>query len=201
MNSHLPARVGRLVDAAADNHVRADRGAAGADPDVIGIRRRDVDRTDRSGRRDLPVANRRPRDAGIVGFPHAAADAAEIKRVRLLPHAGVRGDASATRRADAAPFQILVGVRRHQLIGVALRGDARGGGSGEDQGGQRDGSRCTHQVRVSHRSSPQAKTGELVAEKYIVTTGARFVAGLLALGDLRGRTPALSVSDPAGAST
>ncbi len=83
----LRAAVSRLVDAAADDDVRADRGAAGADPHVIGIRRRHVNRADRPGRGDLAVADRRPGDPGIVGLPHAAADAAEIKGVRLLPHA------------------------------------------------------------------------------------------------------------------
>ena len=127
----LAAGVGRLVDAAADDHVRADRRAAGADPHVIRIRRRHVDRADRSGRGDLPVADRHPRDAGVIGLPDAAADAAEVEGVRLLAHARVRGHAPAARRADASPLQILVGVRRHDRVGVALRGDRRCGAETE----------------------------------------------------------------------
>src|SRR5262249_25588090 len=44
------SRVRRLVDASADDHVRADRFAAGADVNDVGIRIRDVDRADRSRR-------------------------------------------------------------------------------------------------------------------------------------------------------
>ena len=44
----------RLVDTAPDDDVRADGGAARADPHVIRIRRRHVDRADRAGR-DLSV--------------------------------------------------------------------------------------------------------------------------------------------------
>ena len=151
----LLAGVGRLVDAAADDHVRADGGAAGADPHVIGVRGRDVDRSDRAGR-DLPVAHRHPRNARIVGLPDAAADAAEVEGVGLLAHAGIGGDAPAARGADAAPLQVLVGVQRNDLVGVTLGGDARRRAGGEDQGRQRDRADRTDKFRILHGATSAA---------------------------------------------
>ena len=77
---------------------------------------------------DLPVADRLPRDAGVVGLPHAAADPAEVERVRLLPHAGIGRDASAARGADAPPLQLLERGRRHHRVRVTLGAEQGEGG-------------------------------------------------------------------------
>ncbi len=114
------AGVGGLEDAAADDDVRADGRAAGPDPDVIGIRRRDVDRPDRPGR-DLAVADREPGDTGVLGLPHAAAGRAGVEGVWPLAHAGQAGDAAAARGADHPPLQVPIRLQRHDLIGIALR--------------------------------------------------------------------------------
>ena len=43
--------------------------------------------------------------AAVGGLPHAAADAAEVERARLLRHAGHGDHAAAAERADVAPLQ------------------------------------------------------------------------------------------------
>ena len=127
------AGVGALEDAAPDDHVRADGRRAGADVDVVGTRRGDVDRADRAGR-DLAVADRVPVDAGVVGLPHAATGGADVEGVRLLPHARQAGDAAAASGTHVAPAQPLIGAVRHEPIGVGLRMEAREAGGRPERG-------------------------------------------------------------------
>ncbi len=130
------AGIAALEDAASDDDVRADGGRAGADPDAVGIRRRDVDRADRSGG-DLAVPDRVPVDAGVIRLPHAAAGGADVEGVRLLAHAGQPGDTAAASGPDVAPPQPLVGAFGYAPAGIGLgvkRRDARGGHEGGQQG-------------------------------------------------------------------
>src|SRR5947209_11812643 len=99
--------VGGLVDAAAENHVRANRLAAGADVDDVWIRVGDVDRADRS-RRDLSVGRGEPGDAEVLGLPHAAAARAHVEHVRLRADAGDGRRAAAAVRPDLPPAHVLI---------------------------------------------------------------------------------------------
>ncbi len=101
-----PSGVGGFVHTATDDDVAADRRAAGADVDHIGVRFGNIDGPDRTGL-DLPIADRRPRLATVLGFPHTAACAAHVEGARLASNAGNRGHASAAGRPDIAPPQIL----------------------------------------------------------------------------------------------
>ena len=128
------AGVDGLVDAAADDHVAADRGAPGADPDDVRVGLGDVDRADRSGF-DLAVGDRRPVGATGLRLPHTAAGRAHVVGAGLAAHAGNRGDASAPRRPDVPPAQILKrarlragGRRLHSGLRSGKRGPIRSGG-------------------------------------------------------------------------
>src|SRR5262245_49984600 len=113
------ARIGRLEDAASDDDIRSNGGAARADPHMIGIGWRDIDRSDRPGR-DLAITDRIPGDPGVIGLPHTAASRALIEGLRLLPHAGKPRDASTTRCAHVAPSEIFERERWDELVDVAL---------------------------------------------------------------------------------
>ena len=143
-------RVDRLVDAAADDHVRSDRFAAGAGVDDVRIRIGDVDRADRSGR-NLAVGHRHPGDAVVLGLPHAAAGRAHVEHVGLRAHAGRRRRSAAACRADRSPAQILVGVRVDDDVRVGLRDRARVGSrvAEHDEGERGDGEQQSFLMKAS----------------------------------------------------
>ncbi len=111
-----PAAIGRFVDAVTVRDIAADRGLPGADVDDIGIRLGDGNGSDRTGPEvlvgeDLPVGSpiRRP--------PDAAARAAKIERVRLMPHPRDRRRASPPIRADVPELQSLESVGEGLRLG------------------------------------------------------------------------------------
>src|SRR5439155_23679690 len=101
------AGVDRLVPTAAEDHVRADRLAAGPDVNDMRVRVGDVDGADRSGG-DLSVGHREPGVAVVLGLPHTAAARAHVENVRLRPNAGRGRGASAAMRPDRSPAEVLL---------------------------------------------------------------------------------------------
>ena len=88
-------------------------------------------------RAQLAVGDVLPEAAAVGGLPHAAADAAEVERARLLRNAGHRDDPAAAERPDVAPLQRgqrrVVELRRLGVSGLrrggrrhVLRSNARG---------------------------------------------------------------------------
>src|SRR5437867_11649617 len=71
------ARVGRFIHAVALHDVAAEFGLAHADENNIGVGFAHGDSSNR-GALDLPVGNRLPGEAAIVGLPQAAAGGAEV---------------------------------------------------------------------------------------------------------------------------
>src|SRR5205814_703137 len=95
------AGVARFADAGADGYAVAHPRLAGADPDVLVVRRIDRDRADRLRR--LVVKNRLEREAGIGRLPDAAARRADVDRRRRVGGAVDRRNAAAhDRRTDRA---------------------------------------------------------------------------------------------------
>ena len=91
------AAVGRLVDAVADRRRVARPGLAGADPDVLPVRRVDRDRADRLDR--LLVEDGLEGRAAVDRLPHAARGGAdEERRLAVDVVAGDGRDAPAHRR-------------------------------------------------------------------------------------------------------
>ena len=111
------ARVGRLVDAAAEDHVRPNRFASRAHINDVGVRVRHVNRADRSGG-DLPVGHWEPGVAVVLGLPHTAAARAHVEDVRLRPNAGRRRGASAAMGPDRSPAEVLVRFQINDPIRV-----------------------------------------------------------------------------------
>ena len=116
--------VGRAVHTAAENHIRPNRFAAGADVDDVRVGIGDVNGPDRSGC-DLSVAHRRPGDAEVLRFPHAAAGRAHVEHVGLRADAGRGRRTAPAMRADRSPPQILIRVRIDRAARRCLRVIAR----------------------------------------------------------------------------
>ena len=98
--------VGGLVDAVADRDAVARPGLAGADPDVVVMRRVDGDGADRLDR--LLVEHRLEGGRAVSGLPHSPARCADEQRQlpRPVGEAGERRDAPAhRRRSDVARTQ------------------------------------------------------------------------------------------------
>ncbi len=115
------AGVGGLVDAVADRQVRPRQPFAGGDVEDVGIRRRDGDPADRSGR--LVVEDRLPRPAGVGRLPDAAVAHAHVEGVRLagMPGRGLR--AARAVRADVAPAHLGEEAGGHRRFLLRGRGD------------------------------------------------------------------------------
>ena len=77
------AGIGGLEHADAVGVLAADVGLAGADVDDVGIGRSHGDGADGADGNAF-VGDGKPGAAGVLGLPHAAADRAEIKGVRLV---------------------------------------------------------------------------------------------------------------------
>src|SRR5579859_4374171 len=75
----------------------------------VGVRWRRSNRSNRGNR--LRVKNRLPCAACVVRFPNAAAHTSKIVGVRLPSHASDRQHASATKRSNRAPTQLLEKLR------------------------------------------------------------------------------------------
>ena len=114
------SRVGRLVDAAPEDHVRTDRFAAGSHVDDVRIRVGDVDGADRAGR-DLAVGHREPRDAVVLRLPHTAAARAQIEDAWLRADARGRRRAAAAMRTNRSPAQVLIRFQIDGGVCVGLR--------------------------------------------------------------------------------
>src|SRR5258707_7175962 len=105
----ISSAVGRFLHSVGGGNGGAQVGLAGADVNNVRIGRRESDGPDRSN--GLGVKNGIPGAAGVVGFPNAATNGAEIVDLRLAAHAGDSDDASGARRPDGAPAEFLKQLR------------------------------------------------------------------------------------------
>ena len=132
-----PARVGRLVHSVAVRDLRPHVGFARAHVDDVRVRRGDRDGSDRGD--GLRVEYRQPGAPRVRRLPHAAADGAEVERVRLTGHAAHPVDAPAPERPDQPPAQpgIQAGVVPRLLRDQTRQraGRERGGKSHNQQNG------------------------------------------------------------------
>src|SRR6185295_18870572 len=67
-----------------------------------------------------------PRDAVVVGLPHAAAGGTHVEDAGLRTDTGRRRRAPAAMRTDRTPAQVLIRVRVDDDVRVRLRARARG---------------------------------------------------------------------------
>src|SRR5271167_4207832 len=102
------AGVGGLVDAVADGEIGAVQSLAAADIDDVGVRRSDGNGSD--GLSGFVIEDGVPGATVVVGFPNAAVYLGDVEHIGLAGNAGGRAGAPATKRADHAPVQFLVGV-------------------------------------------------------------------------------------------
>jgi hypothetical protein len=140
------AAVGRLVDAVAPADAVADAGLARADPDDVRVALEERDVTDR--RRPVLVEDRIPGRPGIRRLEDAAGGGCDqYGREVRLERVDVRDAAGHIGRADVAPDQVGVEVRR-------LRRLARRRAAGRnDQGDEQDHGRKAAKARGRHRGN------------------------------------------------
>ena len=96
----------RLINTVAVRGVAAHAGLAHACVDHVGIGLRDFDGADGGGF-ELPVGDGTPGQAGIGGFPDAAADGTEVVGARIGGHAGNRDGAASAEGADQPEFEVF----------------------------------------------------------------------------------------------
>ena len=144
--------VERPVDAVAPGRALTVVRFAGADPDDVGIRRRDRDVADRHHRVDA-IEDRRPRGALVGALEDAAARGGDVNRVGPSRHARdgeVVYAAAGVRRADAAPREIAEqrGVHGRRALRITAQERAAGDRKKKRNGQQKA---VTHQAEVYDR--------------------------------------------------
>jgi hypothetical protein len=100
--------VGGFVHAVAEGDLRAHVGFARTDIDNVGIGRRDINRAYR--RNGLGIEHGGPSAARVFRLPHATADRAEVKRVRMARNSGNTVATAAAERPNHAPVQSRIKV-------------------------------------------------------------------------------------------
>ena len=104
------AAVGRDIHAVAIRNAVPRVGLAGADPDDVGVGRRDRDRADRDGR--FVVELMLERDAVVDRLEQAARGGRDLPQARIVRGDGDVGDATAhVGRADRPPVEALDPLR------------------------------------------------------------------------------------------
>jgi len=102
------AGVGRFVNAVADREIGPVQSFTARHVENVGIGGSHCDGADRLRR--FMIEDRIPRAAVVVGLPHSAVHLADVEHIRLARNARGCAGASAAKRADHPPVQLLVGV-------------------------------------------------------------------------------------------
>ena len=118
------ARVVGLVDTVAYREIGTTQAFTTTDIDRIRIRRRDRQRSNRTGGvviLGLTIEDRIPGAAGIRRLPNPAVVRRHVEDIRLARNTGNRHGAAAAKRADHAPVKFLVHRRVIRLGGKRER--------------------------------------------------------------------------------
>jgi hypothetical protein len=131
------AAVGRLVDPVAEAHRVARVLLAGADPDHVGVARRDRDIADRRG--PLVLEDALPGGAGVARLPDPRTGGAEVPHIPLrVVHLDVGDAATHVGGPDQSPGE-RGGGGREDRVRVLRGGLARRGGRRRGRGSLRGG--------------------------------------------------------------